>query len=144
MKVITIKKKSILKVIMVMTFLLMIGVFTTSFGMQHYYKVDFSTGLVTATTLNVRSGPGTGYKVVATVKKNEYIRVFAGVGEWYIVQVEGDYVGAVSKKYVKAIYPSSSNTGTNTSTGGQSTTTAMNSDEKEIFDGSGTDPGDLS
>ena len=49
----------------------MIGIFTTSFGMQHYYKVDFSTGLVTATTLNVRSGPGTGYKVVATVKKNE-------------------------------------------------------------------------
>ena len=69
MKVITIKKKSILKVTMVMTFLLMIGIFTTSFGMQHYYKVDFSTGLVTATTLNVRSGPGTGYKVVATVKK---------------------------------------------------------------------------
>jgi len=33
--------------------------------MQHYYNVDFSTGLVTATELNVRSGPGTQYKVVA-------------------------------------------------------------------------------
>ena len=108
--------------------------YTTALGMQHYYKVDFSTGLVTATTLNVRSGPGTKYNVIATVKKNEYIRVFAGVGEWYIVQVEGDYVGAVSKKYVKAIYPSSSSTGSNTNTGGQSVTTAMNSDEKEVFD----------
>ena len=137
MKVITIKKKSILKVIMVMTFLLMIGVFTTSFGMQHYYKVDFSTGLVTATTLNVRSGPGTGYKVVATVKKNEYIRVFAGVGDWYIVQIEGDYVGAVSKKYVKAIYPNSNNSGnTENNTGNSSGTqisSNMNSDEKEVF-----------
>ena len=137
MKVITIKKKSILKVIMVMTFLLMIGVFTTSFGMQHYYKVDFSTGLVTATTLNVRSGPGTGYKVVATVKKNEYIRVFAGVGDWYIVQIEGDYVGAVSKKYVKAIYPNSNNSGnTENNTGnssGTQTSSNMNSDEKEVF-----------
>lgn len=137
MKVITIKKKSILKVTMVMTFLLMIGIFTTSFGMQHYYKVDFSTGLVTATTLNVRSGPGTGYKVVATVKKNEYIRVFAGVGDWYIVQVEGDYVGAVSKKYVKAIYPNSNNSGnTENNTGNSSGTQAssnMNSDEKEVF-----------
>ena len=137
MKVITIKKKSILKVTMVMTFLLMIGIFTTSFGMQHYYKVDFSTGLVTATTLNVRSGPGTGYKVVATVKKNEYIRVFAGVGDWYIVQVEGDYVGAVSKKYVKAIYPNSNNSGnTENNTGnssGTQTSSNMNSDEKEIF-----------
>ncbi len=137
MKIITIKKKSILKVTMVMTFLLMIGIFTTSFGMQHYYKVDFSTGLVTATTLNVRSGPGTGYKVVATVKKNEYIRVFAGVGDWYIVQVEGDYVGAVSKKYVKAIYPNSNNSGnTENNTGnssGTQTSSNMNSDEKEIF-----------
>ncbi len=137
MKVITIKKKSILKVTMVMTFLLMIGIFTTSFGMQHYYKVDFSTGLVTATTLNVRSGPGTGYKVVATVKKNEYIRVFAGVGDWYIVQVEGDYVGAVSKKYVKAIYPNSNNSGnTENNTGnssGTQTSSNMNSDEKEVF-----------
>lgn len=131
------KEKSILKVTMVMTFLLMIGIFTTSFGMQHYYKVDFSTGLVTATTLNVRSGPGTGYKVVATVKKNEYIRVFAGVGDWYIVQVEGDYVGAVSKKYVKAIYPNSNNSGnTENNTGNSSGTqisSNMNSDEKEVF-----------
>lgn len=99
--------------------------------------MDFSTGLVTATTLNVRSGPGTGYKVVATVKKNEYIRVFAGVGDWYIVQVEGDYVGAVSKKYVKAIYPNSNNSGnTENNTGnssGAQTSSNMNSDEKEIF-----------
>lgn len=83
---------------------------SASFGMQHYYKVDFSTGLVTASTLNVRSGPGTGYDIVTTVKKNEYIRVFAGVGTWYIVQVEGDFVGAVSSQYVKPIYPNSNNT----------------------------------
>lgn len=134
MKIITVKKKNILKVLIITVFTIVLFKYTTSLGMQHYYKVDFSTGLVTATTLNVRSGPGTKYNVIATVKKNEYIRVFAGVGEWYIVQVEGDYVGAVSKKYVKAIYPSSSNIGTNTSTGGQSTTTAMNADEKEVFD----------
>ena len=28
---------------------------TKSFGMQYYYKVDFQTGLVTATNLYVRS-----------------------------------------------------------------------------------------
>lgn len=137
MKVITLKKKNILKTIVVCVFALMICKYTTVFGMQHYYNLDFSTGLVTATELNVRSGPGTQYKIVATVKKNEYIRVFAGVGSWYIVQVEGDYIGAVSKKYVKPIYPSSSNTGggTGSSGGGQSTTTAsMTADEKEVFD----------
>lgn len=136
MKVITIKKKSILKTTMVIIFTLIICGVTTSFGMQHYYAVDFSTGLVTATNLNVRSGPGTQYKIVTTVPKNQYIRVFAGVGDWYIVQVEGDYVGAVSKKYVKAIYPNSSNAG-NTNTGNSNQTTQisdMNADEKEVFD----------
>ena len=89
---------------------------------------------------------GTNYNVVTTVNKNEYIRVFAGVGEWYIIQTDKDYVGAVSKKYVKAIYPStpgsgntsSGTTGGSTSTGNSGTsgtqTSSMNSDEKEVFD----------
>lgn len=141
MKIINIKKKTIFKASSVILFVMVICLFTKSFGMQHYYKVDFSTGLVTATTLNVRSGPGTNYNIVATVKKNEYIRVFAGVGDWYIVQIEGDYVGAVSKKYVKAIYPNSSggtssgNTNSGSSSSGSTTNTStMSSDEKEVFD----------
>lgn len=84
---------------------------------------------------------GTNYPVVAKVNKNEYIRVFAGVGNWYIVQVEGDYVGAVSKQYVKAIYPNSggSSTGgssTGGSTGGSGSTTntsGLTTDELEVF-----------
>lgn len=133
MKIINIKKNTILKITMVIVFVFIIGIFTTSFGMQHYYKLDFSTGLVTATNLNVRSGPGTKYQIVTTVKQGEYIRVFAGVGDWYVVQVEGDYVGAVSKKYIKPIYPSSSNTGNNQNTSNTETST-LNSDEKEVFD----------
>lgn len=69
MKCITIKKKTILKCIVTIIFILIIGAITTSFGMQHYYELDFSTGLVTATKLNVRSGPRTNYKIVATVIK---------------------------------------------------------------------------
>lgn len=134
MKIISIRKKTVFKASALLLFTMIICIFTNSFGMQHYYKVDFSTGLVTATTLNVRSGPGTNYGIVATVKKNEYIRVFAGVGEWYIVQVEGDYVGAVNKKYVKAIYPNSNNSNNNSSSNSNSTTTSMTTDEKEVFD----------
>ena len=155
MKIISIRKKTIFKISSAILFVMVICIFTQSFGMQHYYKVDFSTGLVTATILNVRSGPGVNYNIVATVKKNEYIRVFAGVGDWYIVQVEGDYVGAVSKKYlktkvgnpidikkyVKAIYPNSSGGTTSGSTssgssssGNTTNTSTMSSDEKEVFD----------
>ena len=133
MKVITLKRKNILKATMIIVFTLIVSGVSTSFGMQHYYKVDFSTGLVTATTLNVRSGPGTQYNIIATVKKNEYIRVFAGVGDWYVVQVEGDYIGAVSKKYVKPIYPNS-DTVNNQNNNSSTQTSTMNSDEKEVFD----------
>ena len=137
MKVIHIKKNKILLFCSIFfTFIITFGFFSTSFGMQHYYKLDFSTGLVTANRLNVRSGPGTTYSIVKTVNKDEYIRVFAGVGDWYIVQVEGDFVGAVSKKYVKPIYPT--NTGNNIGTNNASNNTSnsntnLSSDEQEIF-----------
>ena len=133
MKIITIKKKNILKTAIIIIFTITVCSFSTSFGMQHYYKVDFSTGLVTATNLNVRSGPGTQYKIVTTVPKNQYIRVFAGIGDWYVVQVEGDYIGAVSKKYVKAIYPDSSNNGSSGNTNQNTQTSTLSTDEQEVF-----------
>ena len=140
MKVIRIKRKTIFKLSGLIVFVLMIGIFTSSFSMQNYYNTGFTTGLTTS-NLNVRSGPGTNYKIVTTVSKNQYIRVFAGVGDWYIVQVEGDYVGAVSKKYVKPIYPRTSSSGGsstsgsgNSSGGSSSTSVSLTADEKEVFD----------
>lgn len=134
MKFIKNKKNILFLTITIIAFLLITLSFTTSFGMQNYYNTGFSTGLVTATTLNVRSGPGTVFKVIATVKKNDYIRVFAGVGDWYIVQVEGDYVGAVSKKYIKPIYPNNSNQTQNINISNNiNNLSDLTNDEKEVF-----------
>ena len=135
MKVITLKRKNILKITMIAVFLFTILGLSTSFAMQHYYKTDFTSGLVTATTLNVRTGPGGAFKVITTVKKNEYVRVFAGIGDWYVIQTDNNYIGTVSKKYIKAVYSNSSNNTNNT--GGNTNTNVsnnMNSDEKEVFD----------
>ena len=140
MKVIKIKRKTIFKFSGLIVFTLMISMFTSSFSMQSYYNTGFTTGLTTS-NLNVRSGPGTNYKIVTTVPKNQYIRVFAGVGDWYVVQVEGDYVGAVSKKYVKPIYPKTSSSGGSSTSGKSSTdtsssssnTTILSADEQEVF-----------
>lgn len=135
MKVIQIKKNLIFKVTAFITFVLTVGVFSTVFGMQHYYKLDFSTGLVTASELNVRSGPGLQYKIVTTVEKNEYIRIFAGIGNWYVVQVEGDYIGVVNQRYVKPIYPNSNNNENSSSnTNDIQNSSSMNSNEKEVFE----------
>ena len=122
-------------ILMLIIFLLITFKISQSYGMQNYYKLDFQTGLVTATNLYVRNGPGTQYKVVTSVPKNTYIRVLAGIGDWYVVQVEGDYIGAANKKYIKPIYPGTSG---NTSTSGGSTNTTqttseMTSDEQEVF-----------
>lgn len=138
MKLIKIKRKTIFRLSGLLVFAIVVGIYTSSFSMQNYYNVGFSTGLTTS-NLNVRSGPGTGYKIVTTIPKNQYIRVFAGVGDWYIVQVEGDYVGAVSKKYVKPIYPQTSSSGKTSGSSGTgtsnigTTTASLSADEQEVF-----------
>lgn len=125
-------KKNIMTVSCIFVFFITVCITNTIQGMQHYQKVDFQTGIVTATTLNVREGPGTGYKVVKQIYKNEYIRVFAQIGEWYVVQVEGDFVGVVSKKYIKPVYPQTGNGGESDSNNSGNSIN-LNFDEKEVF-----------
>ena len=135
------------KKILVSTLIMMIF-FTTCtviYGMTHYEKVNFVTGMVMASALNVRSGPGTNFKSVGLVYKNEYVRVFAKVGDWYVIQTESDLVGAVNKNYIKAITgnsnsssnSNSSNTGTtnksNTGNTGNTVTTTATSEEEELL-----------
>lgn len=103
-------------------------------AMTHYQTVGTSTGLVTTSGLNVRQGPGTNYKIVTMVYKNEYIRIFAKIGDWYVIQTEKDYIGMVSSKYVKLIYPNGNTDSPNTTT--PSTTennSGLTADELEVF-----------
>lgn len=135
MRIIRISKRKIMISCMLLIMAFIFSIASTSFGMQHYYKLDFSTGLVTATKLNVRSGPSTKYNIVTTVNKNEYIRVFAGVGNWYIIQTDSDHIGAVSKEYVKAIYPNSNNSNNTNqgSSGSNNTQVSLNTNEQEVL-----------
>lgn len=105
-----------------------------STAMPHYQTVGTPTGIVTATSLNVRQGPGTNFKSVTLVNKNEYIRIFAKIGDWYVVQTDNNYIGAASSKYIKLVYPNSSNN-QNSSGGSTNTTTSqLTADEQEVFD----------
>ena len=131
-------KKKYLKYTLFFTTLLMILFISCStFAIKPYQKVDFVTGLVTASLLNVRSGPSTAYGIVTKVNKNEYIRVFAQVGNWYIIQTNSDYVGAVNKQYIKPIYPNTSNNTEsnkqNVTTMGTTNSSNLTADEKETF-----------
>lgn len=118
------KKVKIILIILFIITIIGICIIPKTFAMQYYQTVDTPTGIVTADALNVRSGPGTEYKIITQVYKNEYIRIFAKVGTWYVVQTDKDYIGAVSSKYVRLVYPQSNNT---------TTTTSLTADEQEVF-----------
>ena len=102
-KIVQKKKKIILSITV-----LILGLwsyFSTSFGMKNYEEVDFATGIVTANVLNVRQGPGMTYKVISKVHKDDYIRIFAKIGDWYVVQTNNDIIGTVHVNYINPIYP---------------------------------------
>ena len=114
--------------------LLLIIFSTTCIGIRNYEQLDFVTGLVTANILNVRAGPSTNYRIISQVYKNEYIRVFAKIGAWYVIQTENDYIGAVSKEYVKPIYPTdTSNSEDNKEKNSEKTTQGLTKDEEETL-----------
>lgn len=69
-----------------------------------YEAIDFKYGKVKTECLNVRCGPGINYNKVGKVYKDEYINVFARVGDWYIIQTDSSLIGAVSSEYVDAVY----------------------------------------
>ena len=121
--------------ISIFIFIALLFVASSVTAMTHYQTVDTPTGLVTASALNVRQGPGTNFDVVTLVYKNEYIRLFAKIGDWYVVQTDDDYIGMVSSKYVKKIYPTggASDNTQNSEGSTNQTTSALTEDEQEVF-----------
>ena len=128
------------KLIFLLTLIITVLVGSSSFAMTHYEELDFVTGIVTASALNVRSGPGTTYKSIGLVYKNEFIRVFAKIGDWYVVQTNNDLIGTVSTKYVRAINSTTnnnSNSGTtqnNITTNKNDVSSTPSNLEKELLD----------
>ena len=96
------KKKNFIVLILMLA---IISFFNSSFAMKHYQEVDFKTGLVTASVLNVRQGPSLNYKVISKVYRDQYIRIFAKIENWYVFQTDKDIIGVVYADYIKPILP---------------------------------------
>ncbi len=135
------KKIGIISLLTIMLFVTLSNYNTEA--MTYYENVNFVTGMVTATALNVRTGPGTNFKSIGMIYKNEYVRVFAKVGDWYVIQTNGDLIGAVSKKYIKNATSSAgqgttsngsnSNNNSGTNNTKQDTLSGYSADEKELL-----------
>ena len=79
-------------------------------------------------SLNVRSGAGTSYSVVGSLKNGTSVEIVETSGNWYKIKYGNDY-GYVSKDYVTLNSSSNSNTG-NTSNSGSTNNTPATSTTK--------------
>ena len=123
--------------IAVIIFLTLIFISNVSTAMTSYATVDTTTGIVTAGALNVRQGPGINYKVNTIIYKNEYVRIFAKIGNWYVIQTNGDFIGMASSQYIKLVYDNNSDvqsSDSDTTTDDSYLTSAITQDEQEVFD----------
>ena len=80
--------------------ILLISLFATCFGMEDYETVSESYGIVNTEYLNMRTGSGINYDSITVLRKNEYLRIFRKIGEWYIIQNEKNQIGTAHTDYI--------------------------------------------
>lgn len=69
-------------------------------------REELITAYITATVLNVRSGPGTWYDAISHVKKGQSFPVNLGQSykDWIAIEYKDGSIGYVSEQYVKFSY----------------------------------------
>ena len=72
-----IKVKLLIIILLTIMGITLLSAKDNSIAMTAYHELDFVTGIVTASSLNIRQGPGTNFGSIGFVYKNEYIRIFA-------------------------------------------------------------------
>ena len=69
---------------------------------EAYTSMELATGVVTATNVNLRTGPATTFDIICKLKKNQDITIIGKMGDWYAVYVgSSGNVGAITSQYVK-------------------------------------------
>lgn len=96
------------------------------------------TGIVTTSSLNVRSGPGTNNSVLFTVKKNEKVYIDETSNGWYKIKNNSGKQGWVSSTYVKAQNESNSSNSNQSSNNTSSKQMKVNTDNLNMRNGAGT------
>lgn len=75
-------------------------IFSYCFGMEDFQSVDFNLGVVNTDYLNLRTGPGKDYSSIGMLTKNQYVRIYGKIGDWYIVQNDNNTIGTVHSNYI--------------------------------------------
>ena len=63
-------------------------------------NTHYSIGIVNTNSLNLRSGTDINFPILAKIKKDDIVKVFVNLGEWYIVQSSDNQIGVVKSDYI--------------------------------------------
>ena len=101
------------------------------------------TGTVTTDVLNIRSGAGTSYSKIGTLKKGATVKILQTSKGWHKIELSGSKTGWVSADYIKITTSSNSGStsGGSSSSGSTSTTKktgTVTTDVLNIRSGAGT------
>lgn len=99
MKDFILKNKFIILLISIII-VLAVSLFATCFGMEDYEQLDYSLGIVNTEYLNMRTGAGINFNSITVLEKNDYVRIFGKIGEWYIIQNEKNQIGTAHIDYI--------------------------------------------
>ncbi len=75
-------------------------IFSSCLGMQEGETSNLSLGIVNTDYLNLRTGPGIDFDSICFLTKNQYVRIYGKIGEWFIVQDDKNTIGTVHSKYI--------------------------------------------
>lgn len=70
-----------------------------------FQKSEVDRVVITASALNVRSGNSTSFPIVNKVYRNQVIEVIGKLGNWYVVHLPDNTVGAIASWYTKPYQP---------------------------------------
>lgn len=97
------KRKMKLSLAIMMVALLTLAAVAPSFAASYTVKAATGKVEVTAGNLNVRSGPGTNYSVVSSLKKGDVLERTGTSGSWTRVKLSSGTEAFVFTKYVKVV-----------------------------------------
>ena len=76
---------------------------TQSLAIKKKKKIDYNLGIVNTDYLNMRSGSNINFDAIDLLTKNEYVRIFGRINDWYIIQNEEDKIGTVHVNYITPV-----------------------------------------
>lgn len=95
-----VRKNKINLIFISIILILSISLFATCFGIEENESINTSLGIVNTKHLNMRNGAGITFNAIDILNKNEYVKIFGKVGNWYIIQNEENLIGTVHENYI--------------------------------------------